>query len=95
MGYKIDYGTCGGAKLPLKKRRFRKKWAMIGIFAGLLALSMLHSKARLGIRDAVLPGDEAVTAAALQELVADLQAGEDFSGAVTAFCDYIITESGT
>jgi len=95
MGYRIDYSTCGGVRLPLKPRRIRKKWVVTGIFVGLFALSMLHSEVRMGVRDAVLPGDEAVTAAALQELVADLQAGEDYSQAVTAFCDYIITESGS
>lgn len=95
MGYRIDYGTHGGGKFPLKPRRIRKKWVVTGIFVGLFALSMLHSEVRMGVRDAVLPGDEAVTAAALQELVSDLQAGEDYSQAVTAFCESVIMESGS
>lgn len=95
MAYRIEYGDAGSVKLPVKPVR-RKKTAMVAVMIGVLFLAlMLIPQGRMMVRNAVLPGNEAVTAEALQDLAADLRAGEELSDAVTTFCRYIITESET
>lgn len=93
MGYMIEYGCGSGVKLPIKKK---KRFALpIAIFLmACLAGAMLVPRARITVRDLLLPGDGAVTAEALQNLASDLKSGEAFSDAVTAFCHQILEESG-
>lgn len=94
MGYKIDYSTGDGAKMPVKpKKRRLRRW--LGICCILMILgALVFPKGRRVIRDVILPGDEEVTAEALQCLISDLRAGDEVSEAVTAFCHHVITESG-
>lgn len=95
MAYRIEYGDTGSVKLPIKLVR-RKKTAMVAVAIGVVFLAtLLIPQGRVMIRNAVLPGNEAVTAEALQGLASDLRAGEDLSDAVTTFCRYIISESET
>ncbi len=91
MSYQIDY-TSGGAKVhdfPPKRRNGRA----IGIAILLAFLFFLHSlfpTALDVIRDFLIPGDAAVTAAAFDSLVASVQSGESCAQAFTAFCREII-----
>ncbi len=95
MGYVMEYGCGVAVKLPLKK----KKRKILPIMGAILAIVLVLTVQMLpGVRASLwkhlLPGDAAVTAQALQTLAADLQEGESFSDAVTAFCQQILTESG-
>jgi hypothetical protein len=45
---------------------------------------------RLWLRDLLLPGDEEITASALEGMVSDLRAGEPVREAVEAFCREIL-----
>lgn len=92
MSYKIEYTSAQCVKRPLRRK---KRGLIIGIVAALFSVSLLHPKVRLGLQDAILPGDDAVTASALGSLVTDLKEGETVTDAVSAFCMTVITESGT
>ena len=66
-----------------------RRWA-IAVSAAALAVAMLVPQGRLWLRDLMLPGDEEITAAALEGMVEDLRAGEPLGEAVEAFCKEII-----
>lgn len=87
MGYQIHYeGTEPGAKKP---GRFT---ARLG--AGLLAMGLLVSglwpRWADQLRQVVLPGNPAVTAAAWEDLTQQLRTGEPLSQALEAFCRSIL-----
>lgn len=87
LGYRITYGENAEKKeLAGKKRKLPLRW----IGAGLLVIAMLIPSVRNGARDALLPGNSEVTAAAVEALVEDLRSGDSVSEAVSAFCAYII-----
>ena len=90
MGYRIDYGS-GQAKRQ-KLTAFPKKTAAkaSGIVAAVLLLVVLFSLCGGQIVDFLLPGDPAVTEAALEEMVTDLGEGEGFRDAFAAFCQKIV-----
>ena len=88
MAYKIDYIPVG--KRQYLKNRKTPEWlfptiAVLAFFAVVLALT-----AHYGSTDWLLPGDPAVTRAALIDLIENLKAGEQFGDAVTAFCREVI-----
>lgn len=90
MGYRITYENGVIRKQILRIRRFRwKRWGVGGITA-VLALMLMLPDGRLWIRDLLLPGDEEVTAVALENMVSDLRSGEPVGEAVEAFCKEII-----
>lgn len=94
MGYVIDYGCGTGVKVPVKKRKRRILPVTVGIVCAALVVLGLLPGVRTSLRDFLLPGDGAVTAKALQNLASNLQEGEGWSDAVTAFCHEILSESG-
>ena len=89
MGYKIQY-NCVGRKLEPKKR------SKAGIFAGLLVLLLVVAAVTVKsvglqwVREVLLPGDPAVTAAALGGFVLDIKEGDTLVDAITAFCQEIV-----
>ena len=90
MNYRIEYD--GGR---VKKRTIRvtkaKKLSIIIVSAAVLVSGfLLWPRGRRMIRDAILPGDAAVTDHALQGLVENLQSGQPMSDAVEVFCKEII-----
>ena len=88
MGYRIEYGQ-SAVKIPIidkKKKRF--PFLLIGV--GVLLAAMLLPQTRVMLRDFLLPGDSAVTAAAMETFIDDLQAGQSIGEAVTVFCREII-----
>lgn len=89
MAYRIEYDSGGATRQEVRKKRFSAVWLVLAVAAAILIP---------GIRTAVwhwlLPGDGAVTAQALGELVTDLQTGEPLGEAVTAFCREIISHGG-
>ena len=90
MAYRIEYDSGGAKRQEVRKKRFPVAWVLLCAGAAILMIP--------GVRTAVwqwlLPGDGAVTAQALGELVTDLHAGESFGDAVTVFCREIIAHGG-
>lgn len=66
-----------------------KKWGAAFAAAG-LAVTLMVPRGRLWVRDLLLPGDEDITAAALEGIVSDLRAGEPLGEALETFCKEII-----
>ena len=93
MGYKIEYGNRGRMRFCKPARKPLPKWC---VAAGCLALVL--AAAAFGwqseqVMEFLLPGDAAVTAAALQPLLSELRSGEGLREAVTAFCTEILENS--
>ena len=89
MGYRIEYESIG--KIPRQQRKKRT-----GIIAGaiviLLVLCAITVKT-VGlewVQEVLLPGDPAITALALENMVEDLRSGEGFVDAIKTFCQEII-----
>lgn len=83
MPYRIDYDA---AK---KVRGLEKRTAGRPALAALLALGILLAFAlrREGaLRSVVIPGDAALTVAALEDLAGNLRAGQSIQSAMDIFC---------
>lgn len=89
MAYRIDYGS-GGEKKRAMKGRTPVRRVAAGIVCAVLLAALLFPAGRRALRDLILPGDAEVTAAALRDLVAELQDGEPVGDAVSAFCQEVI-----
>ena len=85
MGYKFSYPTVGKRHYPRKKPL--PSWALP---VGLISVFFLTITIYNGSVNWLLPGDPAVTEAALTEMIEKLSQGEAFGEAVTAFCKEII-----
>lgn len=89
MAYRISYDSVG--KYRQKKEKNRK-----GIFIAVLVLVLVigaitvKSVGLTWVQEVLLPGDPAVTAAALEGMVENLRNGENLYDAITAFCREII-----
>ena len=94
MGYRIVYG-------PMKKargveRRYSRLAALTGLFLVLFAAAVccFWPEGAAVLRDWLLPGDPAVTAAAMEELSDSLRTGEDLFHALRTFCIRILEGAG-
>lgn len=94
MGYRITYSNGIIEKKLFRDRRINWKRIPV-IFATLaVAVTLAVPSGRLWLRNILLPGDEDVTAAALESLVEDLYSGESVGEAVQTFCREILTGDG-
>ena len=91
MSYRIRYPSFEKEKMYLKGKHRRA-----GVVAGILtlilffgAMSVKHKGLRW-VQTYLLPGDPAVTAAALEDLAADLKEGENLKDAISDFCREIM-----
>ena len=90
MGYRITYENGVIRKQTLKKRRIMwKRWS-VGTVTAILAIALMVPQGRSWFRDLLLPGDEEVTAAALEGMVSDLRDGQSIGEALETFCKEII-----
>ena len=90
MGYRVDYGPRNpGHKGKSSFSRVLVLTAVCLLVFLLLVNSFCPRGAEV-LRSFLLPGDAAVTAAALEELSAELQNGEEISSALESFCRKII-----
>lgn len=91
MAYRIDYGTAGTHRKPLRHKLSAPAFKAT-IFVLILVASAVTVKlvGLTWVRDVLLPGDPAVTAAALDNMTDGLRNGESLLDAVTAFCREII-----
>ena len=90
MNYKIEYG-CGVVKQKNHTvLKLKLKPLLISAIILCAAALFIWPNGRILVRDLLLPGDEAVTAAALTGLVHDLKDGQSIEAAVEVFCREII-----
>lgn len=93
MGYRIEYGQTV-IKTPIsdiERRKVSVKNICVAVLVAVLIGGLLIPQVRTVARDLILPGDSAVTAAALDGLVADLRSGTNIGDAVSVFCAEIIS----
>ena len=95
MAYRVVYGSLGEEKRGKStRRRVRALWP-IGLVLFLVVLAgLIHGGVLPWVRDVLLPGDSAVTAAALENMVRALLEGASVPDAVTAFCQEILANAG-
>lgn len=86
MAYRIKYNLVGPDRKTTQKSK--RTWAIVtALGIGVLMAIALHLP---WAQDLLLPGDSAVTAAALEGLAENLQQGESLMDAITVFCRSII-----
>ena len=90
MGYQITYDRGYVCKRKIRISTKRIKWYAVGAIFVILVLIFALPTGRLWLRDLLLPGIEAVTVAALEDLVHNIQQGTPISDAMTQFCQQII-----
>ena len=89
MGYRIEYESIG--KLPRQQRKNRT-----GLFAAIVVILLVLCAITVKtvglewVQEVLLPGDPDVTAAALENMVADLRGGEGVVEAFKTFCEEIM-----
>lgn len=89
-GYRIDYQPI--PKLRTLPLRYNAKAALTGIFffVFLLFAYSFHPDIRTMLEDVLIPGDNAVTVAAMDQLCADLRQQKDFLPSFQHFCRCIL-----
>lgn len=94
MGYQIRYGN--SSPIQLLNRHASRSWILAGVLLLFLATAAcsLFPQIRQNVIYAVLPGDPAVTAAAISELTGDLRSGRTVSAELKDFCLDILEGSG-
>lgn len=85
MSYKFTYPTVGKKRYPIGK-----PFPLLTIPIGLVFVLFFAITLYNGGLSWLLPGDPAVTEAALTEMIEKLHQGEAFGEAVTVFCKEII-----
>ena len=93
MGYRVTY--------PLKMRLPRQKtnhihrtfFTIVFLCLFLTIVTVAWPRGKAVLQGMVFSGDFAVTAAALEDMTSDLQAGMPFADALEEFCIHVFTES--
>lgn len=90
MGYRIDYGPV--KKMRDVEKRTSRLAALTGVFLLLFVTTVCYCwpEGTAVLRDLLLPGDPAVTAAAMEELSDSLRAGESVFHALSDFCNRVL-----
>lgn len=89
MGYRIAYENIGKFPQPQRKKRTGIFTAVVVILFVLCAIT-IKTVGLQWVQEVLLPGDPDVTAAALENMVADLRSGEGIVEAVKTFCEDIM-----
>lgn len=92
MGYKISYEPI--RKLRGAQTRRSRIGALVGIFflLFLLMVNLFWAEGKDVLRDLVMPGDAAVTTAALNQLSVNLKQGLPVQESVEEFCRAILNK---
>lgn len=88
MGYRIDYQTVTSPKKRAKRQHPLRMLALC-LLAVLLWNTVLKDQ-RAMLLKILFPGDAAVTAASLDNMLTQLKAGAPFQEAVLVFCRQVI-----
>lgn len=94
LGYRIDYQSTKKVRGMEKRTAPAPALAALGLLLFLLLVSTLWPAAGEPLRALVFPGEAAVTVAALEELSADLKAGENMQTALEGFCRQVMDGEG-
>ena len=89
MGYRITYESVGKKRKSLGPGHKRTLTGVLVLVLVLGAMGIKSSGLDF-VKNYLLPGDPAVTAAALEEMAEDLRQGESIVSAFRAFCEEII-----
>ena len=95
MAYSIDYNAGEIKKVefkPLRKRVKRKILTFVAI--AFTVIGITQAVGSDAVKEFLLPGDPAVTEAALTGMIEDIRAGESVGDAITAFCREILDSAG-
>ena len=90
MGYRVDYE-------PVQKQKTNGRVIVLTVAFFLAFVLMRHvffPGAESLLRELLLPGDAAVTAAAWEDLTLELRSGQPIGSAVENFCREIIRNAG-
>ena len=91
MGYRIEYDRGSGKYEVSDVNPWRFPLMLAGAF-GLFLIFAFHSWPEGGevLRSVLIPGEDAVTVQAFQNMTDDLRSGAAISDAVEAFCRFVI-----
>ncbi len=92
MGYQISYNNVAAPEIKDGKRPKRFTAAILVLIVVVLALAFQAIELPW-VQNYLIPGDDAVTAAALEGMVKDFKEGASFIDAITAFCEEIIAHA--
>lgn len=87
MAYTIHYSPKDQKRYPAKKKDRRKTLKILVILIIMLCTMLMGLR---GIPDFMIPGDPAVTKAAVKTMIYEMECGTPISDAVTAFCKQIL-----
>lgn len=94
MSYRITYPSFGEEKKqPPAKRGWTGVVSAALVAALVFGAIAVKNRGLTWVQAYLLPGDPAVTAAALDGMVEDLRSGESITEAVKAFCQEIIAHA--
>ena len=93
MGYRVDYQPV--KKVRLAEKRHSRVLALTGLCLLLffLLVNSLWPQGAQTLREILIPGDAAVTTAALEDFAQELGAGETLRSALETFCRRILQEA--
>lgn len=94
MSYRITYTSFGEEKkMPESKRKWTGVAAAVLVMVLVIGAIAVKNTGLRWVQTFLLPGDPAVTAAALEDMVEDLKNGDSLGEAVTAFCREIVAHA--
>ena len=83
MSYKMDYGTNTSTQIVKKKsNRGLRRCIVLGVMIALIIVC--------ATTDILIPGDAAITKAAMSEFVSDIKGGEQVVDAFAVFCQTVL-----
>ena len=95
MSYRVEYASSGIKRKQIRQRRDRTL-LLTGVcfLIFLLIAGGFWPRGAQALRDMLLPGDSAATAAAWAELTQELHAGTPVGSAVENFCREVFANAG-
>ena len=94
MPYRIDYHAGNSRRKPMHTKLPPPAIkAILIVFALILTAITIKIVGLSWVQDVLLPGDPAVTAAALENMTDGLRSGQSLLDAVTTFCKEIIANA--
>lgn len=95
MSYRVEYSSSGIKRTQIRQRNGRALLLTAACFLiFLLIVGGFWPKGAKALREILLPGDSAVTAAAWAELTRELHAGAPVGSAVENFCREVFANAG-
>ena len=90
VGYCIEYEGAEHYSFSSNRKNGLRRKICLAVVAIALAVSVIFPAAKEKLVSLLIPGNDAVTIQAVEELVTDLQSGDSTKDALTAFCRTVI-----